>query len=283
MSGMLSVGPLVLPLTLVAFIASVLMGQGVAAWLAMRRDPDTQLPMGRVLLTGILASRAAFVAQQFDAYSADPVSILDIRDGGWNATAGFAAAWAYAVWLSGHRSSWKAPMLTGIAVATLVWAGAHWVAAATGSGEPRASLPETTFRTLEGEPRSLQAFQGKPVVLNLWASWCPPCRREMPVFAQAQAAHPEITFVFLNQGERTAVVQQFLAQQGLALENVLLDVDTQAATVFGHRALPATLFFDAFGRHVDTRQGELSRATLAQRLALISHAPAPHTSKEMLP
>jgi thiol-disulfide isomerase/thioredoxin len=273
----------VLPLTLVAFIASALMGQGVAAWLAMRRGPGTQIPMGRVLLAGIVASRAAVVAQQFHAYSADPVSILDIRDGGWNATAGFAAAWAYAVWLGGHRHSWKVPLLTGLAVATLVWAGAHWVAAATGLGEPRASLPGHTFQTLDGEPRSLQAFRGKPVVLNLWAGWCPPCRREMPVFAQAQATHPEITFVFLNQGERIAVVQQFLAQQGLALENVLLDVDTEAATVFGHRALPATLFFDASGRHVDTRLGELSRATLAQRLALISHAAAHHTSKESLP
>ncbi|WP_459655422.1 TlpA family protein disulfide reductase, partial [Achromobacter xylosoxidans] len=69
----------------------------------------------------------------------------------------------------------------------------------------------------------LAAFQGKPTVVNLWASWCPPCRREMPAFEQAQAANPDIHFVFLNQGEAASTVRQYLDEHAPSLANALLD------------------------------------------------------------
>ena len=104
-------------------------------------------------------------------------------------------------------------------------------------------------------------------MVNLWATWCPPCQREMPVLQKAQAARPDVHFVFVNQGESAQQVAAYLARSGLQLRNVLLDAKGDAGTALGHRALPTTLFFDAEGRLVDTRLGELSEASLAERLA----------------
>src|SRR5690606_15488288 len=119
---------------------------------------------------------------------------------------------------------------------------------------------------LEGGQVALQSYVGKPTVINLWASWCPPCRREMPVFEQVQKERPEINIVMLNQGESAGQVQQFRQANKLDLREVLLDTEGDVAKGFEQRGLPATLFFGADGRLMDRRLGELSYATLTHRI-----------------
>jgi len=136
-------------------------------------------------------------------------------------------------------------------------------------------LPALTMQSVAGQSVALADFQGKPTVVNLWATWCPPCRREMPVLHAAQTERSEVNFVFLNQGESAAKVQAYLTAQQLPLRNVLLDAHGEVGVQMGHRALPTTLFFDAQGRLVDTRVGALSRATLAQRLDTLSSPSKP--------
>lgn len=102
------------------------------------------------------------------------------------------------------------------------------------------------------------------MVVNLWATWCPPCRREMPMLAAAQQEYDEVTFVFVNQGEGRGEIKGYLDQNGLALDNVLLDTRGALGQTVGSMALPTTLFYDANGRLADTHLGELSRATLAR-------------------
>ena len=82
----------------------------------------------------------------------------------------------------------------------------------------------------------LAGFIGTPTVLNLWATWCPPCRREMPVLQQAQGANPDVNFVFINQGEKADDIQGFIDRQGLTLRNVLVDERLQTGSALGHRA-----------------------------------------------
>ena len=123
--------------------------------------------------------------------------------------------------------------------------------------------------------KHLAGFAGKPTVVNLWTTWCPPCRREMPVLEQAQAANPDANIVFVNQGEEAATIAAFLDRHGLALRNVLVDPQRRTGAALGHRALPTTLFFDAQGRLADTRIGELSQATLTQRLTSLRAASPP--------
>ena len=59
-------------------------------------------------------------------------------------------------------------------------------------------LPEMGLRDIQGKPAALQDYVGKPLVVNLWATWCPPCRREMPVLAKAQQDNTEVNFLFVN-------------------------------------------------------------------------------------
>lgn len=116
----------------------------------------------------------------------------------------------------------------------------------------------------------LKEFEGEPTVVNLWATWCPPCAREMPVLHEAQEKHSKVNFVFLNQGEDRAQVSRWLDQQQLPLRNVLLDPKRQASAAFKQKGYPTTLFFNAKGELVSSRIGELSAATLNQRLEALT-------------
>jgi hypothetical protein len=91
----------------------------------------------------------------------------------------------------------------------------------------------------------------------------------MPVLHQAQANNPAVNFVFINQGESAQRVGGWLEARKLSLRNVLLDSNGQALAALNQRGLPTTLFFDAKGRLVSARTGELSEATLAEQLRLL--------------
>ena len=96
----------------------------------------------------------------------------------------------------------------------------------------------------------------------------------MPVLANAQARRGDVTFAFVNQGESAAVINDYLRGGDLQLRNVLLDLFSSVSQEAGSRGLPTTLFFDADGRLVDTHMGELSEASLAQKLQRFGPAPA---------
>lgn len=137
------------------------------------------------------------------------------------------------------------------------------------------AAPPLQFTRLDGGKGSLAAYRGKVVLVNLWATWCPPCQREMPVMQQAQASNPDVNIVFVNQGEESRTIAAFLDRHSLVLRHVLVDPQHQTGAALGHRALPTTLFFDAEGRLADTRIGELSQATLTQRLTRLRAASPP--------
>lgn len=264
MSNTLQIGPLTFPFQLLLVFTAVALALFVARFMGRKEGVDAETPLFRLLLLALLAARLGFVIQYRAIYLATPLDMLDIRDGGWQPVAGVAAAWAGALVLGWRRPSVRFPVASALAIATLVWglgtAALAWRPVQT------TALPSISMTGVDGRPVALSAFAGAPTVVNLWATWCPPCQREMPVMAKAQADHPGIHFVFLNQGESQSQVQAYLTAHRLGLHNVLLDTQGQAGRHFGQKALPATLFFDAQGRLVDTRIGELSHATLSQRL-----------------
>jgi thiol-disulfide isomerase/thioredoxin len=133
------------------------------------------------------------------------------------------------------------------------------------------ALPAVALQAVDGTPTTLAALAGgKPMVVNLWASWCPPCRREMPVLAAAQQARADIVFVYANQREDAAAASAFLDRSGVTLRNVVLDSAAALGKAAGSSALPTTLFYDAQGRLIDTHLGELSDASLASKLQKIA-------------
>lgn len=129
------------------------------------------------------------------------------------------------------------------------------------------SLPDLQLMTLEGRPAHLSSYVGVPVVLNLWATWCPPCRREMPVLEQAQTAFPDVSFVLVNQGESAQQAKTFLQSEGLNLTDVLLDPSSEAMREMRTGGLPTTFFFDAQGRMVDLHLGEITMADLKDKVS----------------
>jgi thiol-disulfide isomerase/thioredoxin len=264
MSQTLQLGPLALPLAPVLLLVGFLLGGVAGRRLGRRSGVDIDPLLWRLLLVGLFVARLAFVLQFQDAYLKAPLDILDVRDGGWAPWAAYAAAAAYALAMGWRGAAVRRPLAAALAAMGLVWLAGIGLGSAFETAEQR--LPEMSLQSLAGVPVALSQFEGKPTVINLWATWCPPCRREMPVLLQAQAERPDVNFVFLNQGETASRVQEFLAAQRLPLRNVLLDPRGEAGIRLGHRALPTTLFFDSRGQLLATRVGELSRATLAQRL-----------------
>lgn len=258
-------GPLLLPFALLvlmgALSATLLVGHG----LAKRTGVDVESALWLTVLAGVVAARLAFVYEYRTLYWANPVHVLDIRDGGWNPAVGLAAAWLYALYRQRRQPALGRALRWALAAGSVLFiAGSGWLALRGGLG---AKLPDLQLRSLQGAPVRLAGFEGRPVVVNLWATWCGPCVREMPVLQRAQAARPQVHFVFLNQGEPPADVQRWLEQRGLGtLRNVLVDELRQASASFKSHGYPTTLFFDAQGRLVGRRIGELSDATLDEQL-----------------
>lgn len=134
---------------------------------------------------------------------------------------------------------------------------------------PQTPLPEITLAALDGPPVNLAQADGRPMVINLWATWCPPCRREMPLLAEVAKANPDIRFVFANQGEPAARVEQYLQRQGLTVPGVVLDAGQALPRYYGTLGIPVTLFVAADGRLSASHPGEISREQFGSRLAAL--------------
>jgi thiol-disulfide isomerase/thioredoxin len=151
-------------------------------------------------------------------------------------------------------------VLAGMLAGFAAWGIAQGTLATLQRGAP--PLAAMRLETLDATPVAPQRFAGKPVVVNLWATWCPPCQREMPILAQAQQDHPDITVLMVNQGEDAQTVRAFLERKGLRFDHVLLDRTLHTMKAYGSRGLPTTLFFDANGNLVESHMGEITAARL---------------------
>ncbi len=267
MNFSLQLGPVVLAGEVITQIVAVTIGMMLATHLGSKTVRQLEAVIWKTVVVGFISSRVMFVARYQTAYLAEPLTIFDIRDGGWNAPFGYFAAWAYGIWKIKTEPKMRRAVLSGLAAATIIWILSTVLGTLVNSGTVR--LKSEPLNNLHGVQLSLDSFQGKPTVVNLWATWCPPCRREMPAFEQAQKNFPQINFVFLNQGESAELVQTYLQNYQLELHNVLLDSKGEAGSQFSRGMLPTTIFFDAQGRLVDIRLGELSYPSLLQRLEML--------------
>jgi thiol-disulfide isomerase/thioredoxin len=265
----ISLGPFALP------VAPLLLALAVwcASWLASRvagkdSEHDSSAAAGSAVfnaaLFGLLAARLAHLALHADLYLASPWSALDVRDGGWHLPTGVLAGVAWLAWQGWRTPALRRPLTVGGVAGMALWVAAS---VAIGLGQSR-DMPSLVLTELNGSaPRTLaEAARGRPVVVNLWASWCGPCREEMPLLAAAQQRESAVGFLFVNQGETDSAVRAYLTGQGLTLDDVLLDIGSTLGTAVGSRGLPTTLFYDAQGRQVDAHMGVLNAAALESRL-----------------
>jgi thiol-disulfide isomerase/thioredoxin len=163
------------------------------------------------------------------------------------------------------RAAIRRALGSAVAAGLIIWGGMSGIIALI--NQQTRGLPEVALTDLNERPVDLASLAGdKPTVVNLWATWCPPCIREMPVLEDAQQRYPNVNFVFANQGEHPETIRKFLMAQNLNLSHVLSDRQNRFGRVVGSHGLPTTLFYNAQGHLVDTHMGELSRASLARSL-----------------
>lgn len=258
-----SAGPLAMGMSQVLLIVSMSLALLVGWWSGRRAGCNPEPQLFRLLLAGLLVARACFVIVYFDHYREAAWRMLDVRDGGFMAVPGLLAALALGLWQAWRSQRLQRPLGLALLVGVLSWGCGQAVLHAL---ERASRLPEQALVDLHGKTVQLSDFQGRPLVINLWAAWCPPCRREMPVLLEAQQREQDVIFIFVNQGEDARTVQEFLVAKGLWLDNVLLDHGKRLGAQVGSGLLPTTLFYDAEGRQQSSHLGELSSASLAHGL-----------------
>ncbi len=258
-----NVGPLALAFPHLLLWVSLFLSMLTGWWVGRRSELNPEQQLFRLLLVALVIARLAFVLVYNEHFREEPWRVIDIRDGGFIAWPGVLAALLLGVWLGWRQGTLRKPLGWALAVGVMSWAIGTF---AYHTFEQGTRLPDIGLRDSRGAPVALHGFIGKPLVVNLWATWCPPCRREMPVLAEAQRNEPDVTFLFVNQGEGANLISEFLQGEGYGLENVLLDSGGRLAQHVGSSALPTTLFYDANGRQIASHVGELSHASLARGL-----------------
>lgn len=267
----MTIGPLALSAGLLALLFGVIAALGTAGFLRRRGYADAGNALLLVLGLGLLGSRAAYIAAWWAQYVEQPVTMLNVRDHGFDPLAGLLGVIMAGVIVGWRRPRLRRPLAAGVTVG-LAAAGFAGLLVYTLTTQAHPGLPSLLVSDLDGHEVATETLRGQPTVINLWATWCGPCRREMPVLAEAQRNMPHVRFVFADQGESAAQVKGYMERNGLALDNVLIDGNLELSHYYNVRGYPTTLFLDAEGRLLDLHMGELSRATLADRLRRITAA-----------
>ncbi len=142
-------------------------------------------------------------------------------------------------------------------------------------GEP---APDFSAQTPQGETITLSELRGRPVAINFWATWCAPCRAEMPALQAAADIYSADGLVVLavNAGEPPDVVQRFMDEQGLSFP-ALLDERGEIVDLYGVEFFPTTYWIDAQGiaqaKHFGAMTEDLIDAYLSELLG--TPVPAP--------
>ncbi|QIR84936.1 TlpA disulfide reductase family protein [Paracoccus sp. AK26] len=257
-----SLGPFVFDASRLAAVAAVLLFL-TASRIAARTKRHAghagavEAWAGWAVLAWILGARLGFVLAHADNFTAAPLDALKLWQGGFSARAGWIAAGA-ALGVAALKG--RGAVLRPLLIAAAITAVAHQTITAA-LPRPQMRLPVMELLALDGSPVQL-AGQDRVTVVNLWATWCPPCRREMPMMTALAAEMPEVSFVFANQGESAGRILAFLAAEGLPSDGMLRDPRGQLMGRLRAVGLPSTLVLDATGDLVAAQTGEISGAAL---------------------
>ena len=265
----ITIGPLFLPFDRLIFLISAIVLFTISSLLERRYKLSSSTGLWVALAAGFGIGRLVHVIQYWPAYQSAPQEMLYLWQGGYQIWSGLLAAiTAGVIW-----SRWRkqplpiiiAPLVSGF----VIWWGLMLLVQNENSA-PERFLPTVALYDLNGAVISTADLKGQPTVINLWATWCGPCRREMPTFQRAQQQWPDVRFVFANQGEDASAVAGFLEAQELMLDNVLLDPHGGLMSELDSKGLPTTVLFDATGRLVALEAGEMSAGRLSQYLSELS-------------
>ena len=136
------------------------------------------------------------------------------------------------------------------------------------SPEPpvRRARETTDITSIYGLDKPFHISAGGPVLMNVWASWCVPCRREMPLLQEAHEKYGDrVAFIGVNHQDQRDAALEFLRETGVTYRSAF-DPHGSTARSYGAFGLPTTYFITASGRIVATKTGELTADQLASEL-----------------
>jgi thiol-disulfide isomerase/thioredoxin len=126
--------------------------------------------------------------------------------------------------------------------------------------------PGFQLPTTDGRSFGLSDIAGRPAVINFWASYCPPCKAEMPLLQQQVGKQTGVRLVLINEGDSAQTARAFLTSLGIQ-QTALLDSDLASGRAYGVSALPMTVFVRADGTISGRQVGQLSASVLAAQLS----------------
>ncbi len=260
-----NIGSLAFQMAHILALACAFFAIGIGWVVGRKRRIGISNVMFDMALVALPTGRAVFIAIWFSAYQDNPWSIFDIRDGGIDIWSALIAACLMATWRIRQRPALLMPLFVGLFAGIGVWT----VFQATGwTGTPPLQFaPAISLVDMDGKPTQLPTHaDGRAMVVNMWATWCPPCQREMPALARAQTLHSNVNFVFVNQGESLDIVRRYLRMVPFHLDHVLVDESNLMGKAMDSTALPMTLIYGINGQLVYSHQGLISEAVLAMQL-----------------
>ncbi len=293
MPEVLSVGGLLIPTLRVSLLLSLVLAPWLvgrfATRLSLEADWVAKVAENAVWL-GLFGARLGFVIANWGAYWRAPWTILYVWQGGFMPVMGVLVGAAFIFWRLQRRqplslSRYFQVLASGFGVATLLFG---LVYASTRveldssllrAGDP---MPDFTLSDLGGNPARFSSLAGRVVVLNFWATWCPPCRREMPLLDDIQKEYgPEgLTIIGVDLDEPPETVRAYVESVGVQYR-IWLDDPSQNApdrtrelyTKIGGVGLPTTVFIGRDGVIQGSQVGELSRGVLQNRVEALLAAP----------
>ena len=136
--------------------------------------------------------------------------------------------------------------------------------------QPGGRAPAFSLTATDGTHVSLGSLAGKPLVINFWASYCPPCKAEMPMLQRVMAAQSSAQLVLVNEGDNPDAAAGFLRSLHVTSPS-LLDSDLAVGHAFGAIALPTTVFVASDGTIASRQVGQLDERVLDAELATLGH------------
>lgn len=180
----INAGPFAIAVTHVLLLTALVLATLVEGRCVRHLEPKKTAVFG-LFIVGLLTARIAFVGAYFPQYSDSPWQMLDIRDGGFLVWPGIAGAMLGALLLGWRHPQRRRALVFGLGTGLFVWTLGSLILSSYQQGAP---LPQTTLRNTNGELVRISDYQGKPVVINLWATRCPPCRRNAGTASYAAGA-----------------------------------------------------------------------------------------------
>ncbi len=146
------------------------------------------------------------------------------------------------------------------------------------------TAPDFTVTDTEGNDVRLREKFGKPIVLNFWASWCPPCKAEMPDFNNVYAEYGDsVEFMMVNmtdgRRETVEIAKSFIEEKGFSFP-VYFDTESSAAIAYSVYSLPATYFIDENGVLIAHAVGMINEETLLRGINMITADSEPSADGE---